>query len=218
MGPSDSGASAVAPPPVAAHVLEEHKLREFCHALMFRTGFNATEAYLAVEPHVQRNTAGEQGYRLLKRDETRRILADMAKAAWERHELDQDFIIGSWIAIARADVMDFFEADDTGILKLRNLEKVDAVKRRNIAAIKVTTQKVNEMVVEQRVELKLCDKVAVLRDMGNASGLLRDLGEKGGSSDVASAIEQGFERVRRKLGGRTFDGAGLEIPTEETNG
>lgn len=211
MGPSDANPGAVAAP---TEIFDAERVRRFCHALLFECHFNATEAYLQVNPTVTRGSAGELGHRLLKQVETRALLAEMAKEATTRNELSQDYIIGCWVAISQADVMDFFEADEKGTLTLRNLAKVDPRLRRSISSIKVVTQKINEMVTEQRVELKLWDKVGVLRDMGNAAGLLRDLGEKQGDN-IASAIEQGFERVRKQLGGRTFDGNGVQIPTGE---
>lgn len=210
-GRSDADARAVAP---AAETVDGEKLRRFCHALLFECHFNATEAYLQVYPGVTRGSAAELGSKLLKNLDTRQLLADMARAATMRGELNQDYIIGCWVAISQADVMDFFETDDKGTLTLRNLAQVDPRLRRNIASLKVTTSKINEMVTEQKVELKLWDKVGVLRDMGNAAGLLRDLGEKQ-SDNIAAAIEQGFDRVRKQLGGRTFDAAGVQIPDGE---
>jgi len=138
------------------------------------------------------------------------MLAEMAKAAVERNELDQDYIIGCWVSMSMANVMDYFEADAKGSLKLRDLTKLDVKVQRNIAHLEITTEQVNEMVTSQKVKLKLVDRRATLSDMAKAAELFGKIGDEG-VGGIADAIEQGFERVRKRQGARTFDAAGIDI-------
>jgi hypothetical protein len=195
---------------VAGAVLEAHQLREFCHALMFRCRFNATEAFLSLNPHVTRASAAQLGSVLLNQLETQHVLAEMAKSAVERNELDQDYIIGCWVAMSMANVMDYFQTDEKGNLTLRDLSKLDVKVQRNIAGLEVTTEKVNEMVTAQKIKLKLVDRRATLSDMAKAAELFGKIGAEE-AGDIANAIEAGFERVRKKQGGRTFNEAGADI-------
>jgi hypothetical protein len=196
---------------VSAPVLDEHKLREFCHALMFKCRFNATEAYLTLDPTVTRGSASVLASRLLADVKTGEMLAEMAKSAVDRNELSQDDIIGAWIAMSRANVMDYFDCDEKGQLKFRDLSKLDVKIQRNIAHLEVTTEKVSEMITSQTVKLKLVDRRATLHDMAKAAELFGPLGNEQGAGGVAEAIDRGFERVRAKLGAKTFDAAGIDI-------
>jgi hypothetical protein len=64
--------------------------------------------------------------------------------------------------------------------------------------------------VSQKIKLKLVDRRATLDSMAKAAELFGKLGteERG---EIASAIEEGFERVRKRQGGRTFDAAGIDV-------
>lgn len=140
----------------------------------------------------------------------------MVKAAWERNELDPAYIIGCWVAMSRANVMDYFEADAAGTLKLRDLSKLDVVVQRNISQLEVTTEKVNEMVTAQKVKLKLVDRRQVLDSMAKAAELFGPLGgPEDSQKGIADAITEGFERVRKRLGGRTFDAQGIDITSAQ---
>ena len=199
----------------AAPPLDDLKLRTFCAALL-KANFNATAAYLEVSPTVTRESAATAGYLLLRNPETQRILAEVTKAAWERNELDPAYIIGCWVAMSRANVMDYFEADAKGQLTLRNLSALDPVIQRNVSQLEVTTERVNEMVTSQKVKLKLVDRRQVLDSMAKAAELF---GPLGGAQDsqkgIADAITEGFERVRKRLGGRTFDAQGIDITSAQ---
>ncbi len=133
----------------------------------------------------------------------------MVKAAWERHALDPDYIVGCWAAMSRANVMDYFETDEGGRLKLRDISKLDVATQRNISQIEVTTEQVNEMVTAQRVRLKIIDRRAVLDSMARAAELFGQGGGQDGQN-IADAITEGFERVRQRMG-RTFDAEGIDI-------
>jgi hypothetical protein len=194
-----------------APILTEHQLNEFCHAFLFKNRFNATESFLSISPHVTRETASVSGSRLLTEARTIGLLADMSRSALERNELSQDEIIGAWIAMSRANVMDYFDVDDKGHLKFRDLSKLDVKIQRNIAHLEVTTEKVSEMITSQTVKLKLVDRRATLHDMAKAAELFGPLGNEQGAGGVAEAIDRGFERVRAKLGAKTFDAAGIDI-------
>jgi hypothetical protein len=177
---------------------------------MFTHRFNATEAFLAINPLVTRESAAVSGSRLLNDAKTAEVLAAMAKEASEIRGLDQDYIIGCWVAMSMANVMDYFESDAKGHLTLRDLAKLDVKVQRNIAQLEVRSEKVSDMVTAQTIKLKLVDRKAVLHDMATAAELFGKLGseERG---EIASAIEEGFERVRKKQAGRTFDAAGIDI-------
>jgi hypothetical protein len=140
------------------------------------------------------------------------MLAEMSRAALERNQLDADYIIGCWVSMSMANVMDYFETDATGTLKLRDLSKLDVKIQRNLAQLEVTTEKVNEMVTSQKVKLKVVDRRQVFDSMAKAAELFGPLGgAEDSAKGIAEAIEQGFERVRKKQGGRTFDAAGIDI-------
>lgn len=188
-------------------VLEDHRINEFCHAFLFGTArYNATEAYLVINPTVSRGSASELGSRLLARVETQQALARMAREALARNELRANEIIGHWLAMSVANVMDYFDIDEKGQLSLKDLTKLDVAVQRNISQLEVTTEKVNEMVTAQKVKLKLVDRRAVLDSMAKAAELFGKLArEDQGNDGIASAIEQGFERVRKRMGGQTID-------------
>jgi hypothetical protein len=194
----------------AAIILEDHLLKEFCHALMFKHRFNATEAILSINPNLTRGSAAVAGSQLLNQPKTAEILAEMARSAVDRNELDADYIIGCWVAMSMANVMDYFEGDEKGNLKLRDITKLDVKVQRNIAQLEVTTDTASEMIVSQKIKLKLVDRRATLDSMAKAAELFGKLGteERG---EIASAIEEGFERVRKRQGGRTFDAAGIDV-------
>jgi hypothetical protein len=86
--------------------------------------------------------------------------------------------------------------------------------QRNIAHLDVTTERTDESVSTYTVKITLVDRVAVLRAMAKAVGLLGPLTRRKRSFDVASAIEAGYERVRRR--GSTAerqDSSSLALPT-----
>lgn len=144
--------------------------------------------------------------------ETQKLLAEVSKAAWERNELDPDYIIGCWVSMSMANVMDYFEADEKGTLLLKDLTKLDVKVQRNLAQLEVTTEKAGEMVTVQKVKLKLVDRRQTLDSMAKAAELFGKIGDaEGNKGDIATAIEQGFERVRKRMGGRTFDATGIDI-------
>lgn len=191
--------------------VDEPRLREFC-AQLIKAHFNATEAYCQTNPAVTRESAAELGSRLLRKVETQALLSEMVKAAWERNELDPDYIIGCWVAMSRANVMDYFDTDAAGVVTLKNLSQLDVKIQRNISQLEVTTTKAGEMLVEQKIKLKLVDRRQVFDSMAKAAELFGPLGKEGdGQAGVAKAIEDGFERVRKKLGGRTFEAQGIDV-------
>jgi hypothetical protein len=178
---------------------------------MFKCGFNATEAFLLVKPHVTRESAAVGANRLLSSAKTQAVLAEMAKAAVDRNELDQDYIIGCWVALTRSDVFTYFEQDEKGNLTLKKkLPELSFAHRRNIKKIKMRTEQVNEMVTAQHVELEMHDWKGAVDSMAKAAGLFGKIGEEA-TGGIADAIERGFERVRKQQGGRTFDAAGIDI-------
>jgi hypothetical protein len=88
--------------------------------------------------------------------------------------------------------------------------------QRNIAQIEITTTKVNEMVVEQRVKLKVDERRGALDSMARAAGMFGVQEEDIGN--LAKLIEEAAERAR-KAGTRTFDGkTGLPIQEGEIVG
>jgi hypothetical protein len=87
--------------------LDDAKVRDFCHHYLFKTNCNATEAYLAIQPGVTRASASVLGSRLLGRVRTQELLAEIAAGAAQRNKLDEDYIIGCWIAMSRANVFDY---------------------------------------------------------------------------------------------------------------
>jgi hypothetical protein len=187
--------------------LEEEMIRRFCHALLFECGFNATDAYLKVDPTVTRGSAGTIAARLLRSVRVQSKLAEIINTAKARDGLDQAKIIAIWNAMSDANILDYYDEDKDGRLVLTKLKRLPIEKQQNIAQIEVTTDTINDMTVQQRVKLKLIDRKSVTDSMARAAGMFGDLGKPPeDDGDIAKAIEEGFERVRKAMGGKTFDG------------
>jgi hypothetical protein len=200
----DPAAKAAEAPPLDAPPAEEFEVRRFLHAFLYETGFNITAAYLAIRPHVLRKTAANEGSLLLKRPDVQRLLAEVTAAAWQRQEIDRDYVIGGWVALSRGNVYDYFDEDDAGRLVLRKKSSLPVEIQRNVKKLKVRTftyysPKTEISTTEQVVELELHDRKAAFDSLARAGGLFGDL-EQDTANDVAKAIEQGFARVARKLG------------------
>jgi hypothetical protein len=195
-----------------AKVVDEFEVRTFLHALLFETGFNATEAYLKIRPRSTRKTAATSGSELARRPETQRLALEIASAAWQRQEIDRDYIIGCWVALARGNVYDYFDEDAAGHLVLRKKSDLPFEIQRNVKKIKVTTRSFREQpgVTEQRIELELHSRQDALDSLARAGGLFGDFGEDS-SDDVAKAIEEGFARVARSVSSnRTLQGEAVQ--------
>ncbi len=222
MGAVPAGAVSVARVPAAPLItLEYHLVNEFCHNYLFVKGFNATQAYLAIKPQVTPESASVQGSLLLGTDGAKAALAQMIKAAWERNELDQDFIVRNWVSMAQANVFDYFVVDAENNLSLKPTIDLTLDQQRNVRKLKITTRTIEREdapdILEQRGELEIVDRKGVFDSMAKAAGLFGklDTGEQVG--DTAQLIERAFERVRKLVGARTFDNStGAQIPDAET--
>lgn len=197
--------------------LEDHELKEFCHAYLFTKQFNGTEAYLSIRPNVTREAAAVSAHRWLNDAKTAGMLREMIKAAWERNELDQDFIVRNWVAMSQANVFDYFIVDAENYMTLKPTVDLTLDQQRNVRKLKITTRTIEREdlpdILEQRVELEIVDRKGVFDSMAKAAGLFGklDTGEQVG--DTAQLIERAFERVRKLAGARTFDNAtGAQVP------
>lgn len=72
---------------------------KFAHAYIAK-GENATEAYLAVKPNVQRNTAGAEGHRLLKIPEVHKLIEQLRAELRARYALTTDRVIQELARVA----------------------------------------------------------------------------------------------------------------------
>lgn len=194
----------------AVQQVENEELVRFCHAYLYETGGNATEAYLAIRPQVKRASAAVSAKRLLSRANTKQILNEMRQQSLERMGLDADDILQKWVAMSEANMMDYMASTEDGYLVMRDLTELPKPIQQNITQLEVTTDRIgkqgDDAIMRQRIKLRIVDRKAVLDSMARVAGLFAEQ-EDDDQGNIAKAIEEGFARVAEGAArARTIEG------------
>lgn len=100
--------------------------RQFAAAYI-STGRNATLAYIATHPNVQRNSAGTQGFEWLNNPEVIDEIKKLTAAAWKREHMESEEVMARMARIARMDIGDYYwktgELDRAGLPTVVNQRK-----------------------------------------------------------------------------------------------
>ncbi len=90
-------------------------------------GRNATQAYLTTHPHVQHNTAGAEGFKLLNNPEVIDEIKVLTAAAWKREHMEGEEALARAARVARMDIGDYYwkpgELDRAGLATTVNQRK-----------------------------------------------------------------------------------------------
>ena len=182
----------------------EQRYRQFAHEY-FTRGFNASKAYR----RVYGNTASDKSVeaaasRLLRNVKVRELLISKAAAAQKLHEIDEDFVIGHWLAMTRADVFDYFRMSDDPkteghlVIRAADLNKLTVEQRQNVKKLKIrntTSQGDDYERREQTIELEIESRAKAVENIAKMLGLYRE--KKSGDGDIATLIREAEARVQR---------------------
>lgn len=197
---------------------EERRDKFAWHYLFGAKPFNAQEAYRVVNgEHTKTKTAKEMGSTFLNDPRVKVTLAKLIKAAAERHEIDEDFVLGHWIAMSEADIFDFFEMQTVGedaghlVLRAKDLSALSKMQRQNVRKLKVRNRSTTIKDVttdEQEIELEIEHKKDAVKNLSVFLGMMK--GKEGlDIEDLAQAIREGEERALNRA--VTIDNATQEI-------
>lgn len=155
---------------------------------------NATEAYQAVYPGVNRTTAASNGWRLLR---TARV-AEAIQARLDQAAMPADEVLARITDQARADIDDFLDTDGAfDLTKARRGKRTALLKK---LKTKTTTRIVGEMEVQTvEVEFELHDAQAALGMLGKYYKLFADKLEIGGKDGGPIQTEQTVKPDLSKL-------------------
>lgn len=187
------------------------------HILFGDQPFNLTAAWKAAFPdRAKIKTVGHQASKMFADPYVKACMARLVAEAKQRNELDEDFIIGHWMAMADANIFDYFticeEGDKAGhlILKSASIGEMTRLEQQNVKKLKVrntsstiTTKSGADITTdEQTIELELIDRAGAVKNLAVFLGMMK--GKEGMDiEDLAQAIREGEERAIRR--GRTFD-------------
>lgn len=209
----------------------EGRYIEFAHQYI-KLGFNGTRAYQAVygASYEYRNkkpmpdsSAAQQATKLLKNIKVQEELVRITAQLRVQHEIDEDFVVGHWAAMAKANIMDYFEIAEGGefaghlVLKGKDLNGMPTALQQNIKKFKLRHRfrpgrdEDDPGQHEQDLELELIDRKAVLDSIAKYRGMFVESVDAV-RIDIAVLIQEGADRAEK---GRLYDGeTGEEIDDE----
>lgn len=156
-----------------------------------RAGFGTTEL-----------SAGQLGYRLLKKVQIKRAIRKAFKKRLDRIQLKQDDVLKQLAIIGLSDVMDYEVNEISGrLIVLKNRQSSKAVQ--SVKVKKRTWTENEEPQSEVTIEYKLWDKLKALELMMRHMGMLNDdkpTGASGGTIDErrTRANEQARKYLERR--------------------
>lgn len=183
----------------------EQRYWHFAHCYL-TNGFNGTAAYKSVYgDHLTDNVASSSASRLLMNVEVRKILADLTKGAWDRSELDQDYVLSNWKSMADANVFDFLTiaadgpfAGQVTLKAAEELKKLPLLTQRNVKRLKYRTT-IRELpngnrISTQVIDIEIVDRASVLGSIAKWLGLFLNREAQSGE-DLVQAIRDAEERA-----------------------
>lgn len=201
--------------PAPKRLSTEERRRRFAHEYLFgKQPFNATEAYISACPDnrkPKRKSAGEMGSKWLKEPFVQHELGRLVKQASQRREIDQDFVLGHWIAMTQANVFDHFRVQEggpnDGHLVLKSPEELTLEQQQNVRKLKVRTTNYKREdgteIAEQTVELEIEHKKHAIDQLAKFLGL--GGGDDGEEEDLVRELREAEERALRRAATVTID-------------
>ena len=153
----------------------------------FNKKFNATEAYLAVYPKSNYNSARANSARLIATDNVKEEI----KSRLAEMHMSSDEVLKELSEIARGDIGDFL--DNNLLIDLHKGGNTKLIKRLKQKTIQGKENEIHD------IDLELYDRVKVLEDIGKYHGLFSDKLDITTKGESLNPKEEDAERFDRAI-------------------
>lgn len=163
---------------------------------------NATVAYLSIKPDVKENTAGTEGWKLLRTPEVQDVLWPLLEGVLEKESAQSEWVIRRWLEQAEASPLDYFSITETGGLGGLDLTNISMAQRRNLKSIKYkrsTRTDDNGETVTEDWTVTVVDQQKAVELMAKMLGMLQTTIDPETEDRIGDLLERGVKRIQKKM-------------------
>lgn len=177
-------------------------IRVFC-AHLIACGFDRTRAIeLTFKRDMSKNQIRGMGQRLVTHGAFTEVMAAEVEKIEERLSSSERYVLDRLYRQSEANIMDYFDADENGVLKVKDLSNLDKWQQQNIKKLKVKTTRrdigLERYIVEQEIEIEITDSFRAVALLGKNMGMFVERVEIDFGKHTANRLEEALERVRQK--------------------
>ena len=149
--------------------------------------FNATAAYLQVQPAVERLSASTAGWLMLRRPQVKVAISLHLEERKQNYELDFKLIIHNLLGVANANIASLL--DDDGCIDLAKLKAAPVELQ---CAVEMIESSTNSKTGDTKQRIKLCDKLKAAELIGKHLKMFTEKIELGGvdGKELAFTVTQ----------------------------